>query len=61
MIIDLNGEFEDKGGENYDFKTIYKSPKQLKELTNEVLKSYKKVIQRGRVESFTELWRKNNE
>ncbi|WPF89573.1 AIPR family protein [Cyanobacterium aponinum AL20118] len=61
LIIDLNGEFEDKGGENYDFKTIYKSPKQLKELTNEVLKSYKKVIQRGRVESFTELWRKNNE
>lgn len=55
LIVDLNGEFEDKGGENFDFKKTYKSQRSLKELTNEVLKSYQKLINRGRVESFSEL------
>jgi hypothetical protein len=27
LIIDLNGEFQDKGGEKFDFKQVYKSPK----------------------------------
>ena len=55
LIVDLNGEFEDRGDENFDFKKAYKSPKLLKELTNEVLKAHKKLINRGRVESFSQL------
>jgi len=56
LIIDLNGEFKEKGGENFDFKKVYKSQNQLKQLTNDILKAYQKVINRGRVESFTGLW-----
>ena len=55
LIVDLNGEFEDRGSDNFDFKKTYKSPRLLKELTNEVLKAYKKLINRGRVESFSQL------
>lgn len=55
LIVDLNGEFKDRGGENFDFKKVYKSPKLLKELTNVVLKAYRKLINRGRVESFSQL------
>ncbi|MEC4894877.1 MAG: AIPR family protein [Oscillatoria sp. PMC 1050.18] len=60
LIIDLNGEFSDKGGEDFDFKKAYKSPNQLRELTNEVLKAYEKIVQRGRTESFTQLWNESN-
>lgn len=55
LIVDLNGEFEDRGGENFDFKKIYKSSNLLKKLTNDVLKAYRKLINRGRVESFSQL------
>ena len=55
LIVDLNGEFEDRGGENFDFKKTYKSPKLLKELTSDVLKAYKKLINRGRLDSFSQL------
>ena len=55
LIVDLNGEFKDRGGENFDFKRVYKSPKLLKELTTDVLKAYRKLINRGRVESFSQL------
>lgn len=56
LIIDLNGEFEEKGGESFDFKKVYKSQSQLKQLTNDILKAYQKVINRGRLKSFEELW-----
>ena len=55
LIVDLNGEFQDRGGENFDFKKSYKYPNLLKELTNDVLKAYRKLINRGRVESFSQL------
>ena len=55
LIVDLNGEFQDRGGENFDFKKTYKYPNLLKELTNDVLKAYRKLINRGRVESFSQL------
>lgn len=58
LIIDLNAEFQDRGGEDFDFKKVYKSSKQLSELTNEVIKSYNKMINRGRLESFSQLWKK---
>ena len=53
LIIDLNAEFNDREGEKFDFKKVYNSPNMLRELTNEVLKAYQKVVNRGRVESFS--------
>ncbi|MEP6518518.1 AIPR family protein [Microcoleus vaginatus] len=56
LIIDLNGEFKEAGGENFDFKATYKAPNLLRILTNKVIASHKKLIARGRVESFSQLW-----
>ena len=58
LIIDLNGEFQEKGGENFDFKKTYKSPKLLRKLTNEVMKAHLKLINRGRIDSFSKLMNK---
>ncbi len=58
LIIDINAEFEERGGENFDVKKIFKSSNSLKTLKNEVLASYQKVVSRGRVESFSQLWEK---
>lgn len=58
LIIDLNAEFKEQGGENFDFKATFKSSKLLRSLTNEVIASYQKVIARERVESFSQLWNK---
>ena len=55
LIIDLNGEFKEKGGENFDFKKTYKSPNLLRQLTNEVMKAHLKLINRGRIDSFSQL------
>ena len=60
LIIDLNSEFKEGGGEDFDFKKAYKSPKSISSLTNEVLKSYEKLVNRGRVESFSELWQSSS-
>ncbi|MBW4549867.1 MAG: AIPR family protein [Aphanocapsa sp. GSE-SYN-MK-11-07L] len=56
LIIDLNGEFKEAGGENFDFKAIFKSPTSLRSLTNKVIASHKKLIARERAESFSQLW-----
>jgi hypothetical protein len=56
LIIDINGEFSEKGGENFDFKTCFKSPNLLRKFKNEVITSYNKLVNRGRVESFSQLW-----
>ncbi|HEY9692240.1 MAG TPA: AIPR family protein [Oculatellaceae cyanobacterium] len=56
LIIDLNAEFEDEGGENFDFKAAFKSPNSLRNLSNRVVSSHKKLIARGRTESFSQLW-----
>lgn len=58
LIIDINAEFKERGGENFDFKKIFKSSNSLQALKNEVLASYQKVVSRGRVESFSQLWEK---
>lgn len=59
LIIDLNGEFEDAGGDKFDFKTTFKSSKLLRSLTSNVIASHKKLIARNRVDSFSQLWRKS--
>ena len=56
LIIDLNAEFEDEGGENFDFKAAFKAPNSLRNLSNRVVSSHKKLIARGRTESFAQLW-----
>ena len=56
LIIDLNGEFKEEGGENYDFKATFKAPNALEKLTNKVITSHKKLIARNRADSFSQLW-----
>jgi hypothetical protein len=56
LIIDLNGEFKEEGGENFDFKATFKAPNLLRNLTHRVIASHKKLIARERVESFSQLW-----
>jgi hypothetical protein len=58
LIIDLNAEFQDEGGDNYDFKAVFKAPNSLRNLANRVIASHKKLIARGRTESFSQLWHK---
>jgi hypothetical protein len=55
LIIDLNGEFEERGGENFDIKKTFKSANSLKALAKEVLTAYQKLVNRGRVASFSQL------
>jgi len=59
LIIDLNGEFNDAGGEKFDFKATFKSPVALRSLKEKVIASHKKFIARGRAESFSQLWKKD--
>ena len=56
LIIDLNAEFQEEGGENFDFKATFKAPKILSNLANRVIASHKKLIARQRIESFAQLW-----
>lgn len=58
LIIDLNAEFQDEGGENFDFKATFKAPNSLRNLAKKVIASHKKLVARGRTESFTQLWRR---
>lgn len=55
VIVDLNAEFKEKGELNYDWKATFKSPRLVRELKNDVLSAYQKVLNRGRVESFSQL------
>ncbi|MEM9118160.1 MAG: AIPR family protein [Cyanobacteria bacterium P01_F01_bin.56] len=61
LVIDLNAEFEEAGGENYDFKAVFKAPNSLKSLAGKVVASHKKLIARGRADSFSQLWEKYSE
>lgn len=54
LIIDLNYEVEAKKP-TFDYKGDLKSPKQVEDLTNLLLKSYQKDVARGKAESF-ESW-----
>lgn len=56
LIIDLNAEFKDEGGESFDFKATFKAPNSLRILASKVISSHKKLIARERTESFTQLW-----
>lgn len=53
LIIDLNYEVQAKGP-SFDYKAELKSPKQIDELSNLLLKSYEKDVARGKAESFAD-------
>lgn len=53
LIIDLNYEVEEKGP-SFDYKADLKSPKQIEDLTNRLLKSYEKDLARGKAEGFAD-------
>ncbi len=58
LIIDLNGEIKEAGGEEFDFKKTLKTPNLSRSLANKVITSHKKLIARERTESFSQLWRR---
>ncbi|SMH28269.1 AIPR protein [Picosynechococcus sp. OG1] len=55
LIIDLNAEFEERGGQDYDFKSVFKKTDKINDLSKSILSSYKKMLSRKRIETFSEL------
>lgn len=55
LIQDLNDEFEDRGGDSFDFKQMFKSAGDLKNLSTAIVNSYSKLLKRGKVESFARM------
>jgi hypothetical protein len=53
LIIDLNYEVQAKGI-TFDYKADLKSPKQIEELSNILLKSYEKDVARGKADGFAD-------
>jgi AIPR protein len=53
LIIDLNYEVQAKGV-TFDYKADLKSPKQIEELSNLLLKSYEKDVARGKADGFAD-------
>ena len=57
LVIDLNFAVEEREANGYfDYKRVLKSPSEVSALAREVLSSYEKVVQRGRVASFGQAW-----
>ena len=57
LIIDLNYEIEEREEREYfDHKRVLKSPTEIRALKREALSSYEKLVGRGRVQSFGEMW-----
>lgn len=53
LIIDFNYEIEEKGPA-FDYKAELKSPKQVEELSNRLLRSYEKDVARGKADGFAD-------
>lgn len=51
LVIDLNYEVKEMGP-TFDYKADLKSPKQVDELSDKLIKSYEKDVARGKVDSF---------
>ena len=61
LVIDLNYEIQERSEKEYfDYKRVLKSPTEIRSLTREALSSYEKLVQRGRVSSFGEMWAELN-
>jgi hypothetical protein len=53
VVTELNYFVEDHGGEAYDYKSEFKSPKSVEAIRSEVLKSYEKDKYRNRIDEFS--------
>jgi len=51
-ITELNYYVDDRGGEAYDYKSEFKTPKGVEAIRSEVLKSYDKDLYRDKVDKF---------
>ena len=61
LVIDLNYEIQERSEKEYfDYKRVLKSPTEIRSLTREALSSYEKLVQRGRVSSFGDMWAELN-
>ena len=57
ICIDLNHEIAGiEAVEYFDYKRVLKSPVAIRALSGEILASYEKVVSRGRVPSFGDIW-----
>ena len=52
VIDELNYYFDEHDGENYDYKTEFKSPKAVGSMATEILRNYKKDRKMERVRPF---------
>lgn len=55
LIVDLNYEVRD-AGETFDYKSDLKSPVRVKDLADQLLKSYEKDVARDKIGSLKEQW-----
>jgi hypothetical protein len=51
MVIDLNYEVKEAGAA-FDYKSILKSPKQVEDLGDKLIRSYQKDVARGKADNF---------
>ena len=55
LIVDLNWEVartEQESGTAFDYKSAFKSPNEISRLSTELVKSFEKEVQKGKVKSF---------
>ena len=55
LVVDINYEVEDEG-ENLDYRGKLRDEKWVKSLCRNVITSYEKLVNRGRVDSFADEW-----
>lgn len=59
IIVDFNGEVESLGAD-FDYRSRLREESWVKKLSQEIVGSYLKLVNRGRINSFEADWNKNN-
>ena len=57
VIVDLNGEVNDLG-EDFDYKSKLRDDIWVRDLSRNIVSNYQKLVNRGRISSFEEEWKK---
>lgn len=57
VIIDVNAEVEEYGAD-FDYRDKLRDERWVKNLTQEVVTNYLKMVHRGRLDSFSQEWNK---
>ena len=55
VVVDLNGEV-DQNGEDFDYKSKFRDKEWVSELSTNIVSSYLKLVNRGRINSFKSEW-----